>query len=135
LQTERRAEAARTEQVSAAAAARDVFLARDVARTELCTDTKWILALDAIGEIRGGKTPTSAYEDYKRRCAEQAALQPGLTDFRLFWTAVGRALAGRDKIIIDADKVPGRRNLLLMDPEQFKVPVPILAPRPLPQRP
>ena len=93
------------------------------------------LRLDAIGEMRAGKAAAAAYEDYKRHCAEQLALQPGLTDFRLFWTALGRALGGRDKIIIDADKVPGRRNLLLMDPDQFKVPVPMLAPRPLREGP
>ncbi len=52
-----------------------------------------------------------------------------LNDFRLFWTALGRSLGGRDKLIIDADQIPGRRHLLLMDPEQFRVPVPILAPR------
>jgi Cu+-exporting ATPase len=135
LQMGRRAEAARAEQVGAADSARDVFLARNGARAELSTETKWILALDAIGEMRGGKTPANAYEQYKRRCAEQLALQPGLTDFRLFWTALGRALGGREKIIIDANKVPGRLNMLMMDPEQFKVPVPILAPRPMPEGP
>ena len=31
-------------------------------------------------------------------------------------------------MIVDADKVPGRRQLLLLDPEQFRVPVPMLAP-------
>jgi len=36
---------------------------------------------------------------------------------------------GRDKIIIDADKVPGRRHLLLIDPEQFRLPFPFALPR------
>ena len=34
-------------------------------------------------------------------------LQAALTDFRLYWDALARALAGREKVIIDADKVPG----------------------------
>jgi hypothetical protein len=41
---------------------------------------------------------------------------------------MGEALAGREKMIIDAEKVPGRRQLFLADPEQFRVPVPVLVP-------
>ncbi len=123
LQTVRRAEAARTEQVTAAEAGRDVFLARNSARAELSQEAECLLALDAVGEVRSGKAPTAAYQDYRRRRGELLALQPALNDFRLFWTALGQALAGRDKMIIDADTVPGRRNLLLLDPEQFRVPV------------
>src|SRR5262249_162315 len=54
--------------------------------------------------------------------------QGTLTDFRLFWDALGKALAGREKLIVEGDKVPGRRQLLLFDPEKFKVPVPVLVP-------
>jgi Cu+-exporting ATPase len=129
LRTVRRAQAARAEKVSAAEAGRDVFLARQGARGELSAETEWLLALDAIGEIRTGKAPAAAYEGYQKRRADLLALQPVLNDFRLFWTELGRALAGRDKLIIDADKVPGRRNLLLLDPDQFRVPIPMLAPR------
>jgi Cu+-exporting ATPase len=129
LQTVRRAEAARAEQVHAAEAGRDVFLARRAARSELSTEANWMLALDAVGEIRSGKAPKAAYEDFKKRREEVKSLLPVLNDFRLFWTGLGRSLEGRDKLIIDADQVPGRRHLLLMDPDQFRVPVPMLAPR------
>jgi regulator of protease activity HflC (stomatin/prohibitin superfamily) len=129
LRTVRQAQAARAEKVSAAEAGRDVFLAREGARSELSAEAEWLLALDAIGEIRAGQAPAAAYGRYQSRRAELLALQPVLNDFRLFWTELGRALAGRDKMIIDADKVPGRRNLLLLDPEQFRVPIPMLAPR------
>ncbi len=44
-------------------------------------------------------------------------------DFRLFWDAITEALAGREKIIIDADRVPGRRHLFLADPGRIGVPV------------
>jgi Cu+-exporting ATPase len=54
--------------------------------------------------------------------------QAALTDFRLFWDALGKALNGREKLIIDADKVPGRRQLLLFDPDKFKIPVPVMIP-------
>jgi Cu+-exporting ATPase len=128
LQTVRRAEAARVEKLTAAEAGRDVFLARNAARAELAAETEWLLALDAVGEVRAGKAPAMAYDAYRRRRDELLALQPAINDFRLFWTGLGRALAGREKMIIDAEKVPGRRNLLLLDPEQFRVPVPMLAP-------
>jgi hypothetical protein len=49
-----------------------------------------------------------------------------LTDFRLFWEAMGQALAGRDKLIVDSAKVPGRRQLLLFDPKDFRVPFPVM---------
>jgi Cu+-exporting ATPase len=129
LRTVRRAQAARAEKVGAAEAGRDVFLAREGARGELSAEAEWLLSLDAIGDIRAGQAPAAAYGRYQSRRAELLALQPVLNDFRLFWTELGRALAGREKMIIDADKVPGRRNLLLLDPEQFRAPIPMLAPR------
>jgi hypothetical protein len=51
-----------------------------------------------------------------------ATQQATLTDFRLFWDMLGRALTGRDLVLIDADKVAGRRNFLLLDAEQFRPP-------------
>jgi Cu+-exporting ATPase len=126
LRRVRQAQAARAEKVSAAEAGRDVFLAREGARAELSAEAEWLLALGAIGEIRAGQAPAAAYGRYQSRRTELLALQPVLNDFRLFWTELGRALAGRDKMIIDADTVPGRRNLLLLDPDQFRVPIPVL---------
>ncbi|MBI1830770.1 MAG: hypothetical protein HYR84_04885, partial [Planctomycetes bacterium] len=52
-------------------------------------------------------------------------LQPGLTDFRHYWNAVAKALTGRDLLLIDADKINIRRNLMLFDPELFRAPPPI----------
>ena len=43
-----------------------------------------------------------------------------LTDFRLLWDAINQALAGRDKIVIDAENIRGRRNLWLLPQEWFK---------------
>jgi HflK protein len=57
---------------------------------------------------------------------------PGLVDFRLYWDSVAKALSGRELILIDTDKVVGRRNLMLFDPEQFRVPLPIIV-RPDPE--
>jgi Cu+-exporting ATPase len=129
LRTVRQAHAARTEKVADAQAGRDVFLARQGARATLSWATEWRLLLDASAQVRAGKVPAAAWDEYRRRRADLLALVPVLNDFRLFWTELGRALSGRDKMIIDADNVRGRRNLLLVDPEQFRVPVPMLTPR------
>ncbi|MBM4097795.1 MAG: heavy metal translocating P-type ATPase [Planctomycetes bacterium] len=47
-----------------------------------------------------------------------------LSDFRLLWDAVSQALAGRDKIVIDAENIRGRRNLWLLPQEWFRQPAP-----------
>jgi hypothetical protein len=47
-----------------------------------------------------------------------------LADFRLLWDSLGQALAGRDKIVIDAEGVRGRRNLWLFPPEWMRLPAP-----------
>jgi P-type Cu+ transporter len=38
--------------------------------------------------------------------------EPGLTDFRLFWTKLAEALAGKSKVVLDEE--PGRRRHLIM---------------------
>jgi hypothetical protein len=43
-------------------------------------------------------------------------------------------LSGRPLVLIDADKVKGQRNLMLFDPEVFRVPLPILMPQDRPPR-
>jgi hypothetical protein len=70
----------------------------------------------------------AANRQYETARAQRLASQAVLADFRLFWDMLGEALAGREKMIIDAERVPGRRQLLLIDPDQLRVPVPILAP-------
>ncbi len=51
---------------------------------------------------------------------------PGLVDFRVYWESVSKALSGRELLLIDSDKIAVRRNLMLFDAEQFRVPVPII---------
>ncbi len=88
---------------------------------------------EALKAVRGAEADKnekvlSAQADHDVFMAWLRSRQGTLTDFRLFWDALGRALSGREKLIVDADKVPGRRTLLLFDPEKFKVPVPVLVP-------
>jgi Cu+-exporting ATPase len=127
----RDAEAARTEAVKQAEAETTTFLARQRARTVLPLGQEWRLLRDAWDELGHGRPADDVARGYVRRRQGMLAVQTTLTDFRLFWEAVGRALAGRDKLIVDSDKVPGRRQLLLLDPDQFRVPIPMMG---LPER-
>jgi Cu+-exporting ATPase len=124
----RAAEASRAEVVKQAEAERTVFLARRRARTELPVAEEWRLLRDAAADLGRGRKLKDVVHDYRERRQGYLAVQATLTDFRLFWEAMGQALAGRDKLIVDGDNVAGRRHLLLIDPDQFRVPIPMLAP-------
>jgi Cu+-exporting ATPase len=123
LQVVRQARATAHETVRQAEAAQAVFLTRHAQRNELGLGQELALLRDAAIELWRGHTPTSVYGEYERRRRDQCAAQAALTDFRLYWDAIAGALVGRDKIIIDADRVPGRRHLLLLDPDQFRMPM------------
>ena len=69
-----------------------------------------------------GQDADTVYRDWQRRRRERLAIQVFLTDFRLVLETVVEGLSKRDKVIVDADKVPGRRHLLLFDPEWFRPP-------------
>ena len=85
---------------------------------------------ETVGEIASGKPMSSALADHDRRRRELLAMQAYLVDFRLTWDALGRTLGARDKVIIDAEKLPGRRTLLLFGPDQLTPPPIVLPNRP-----
>jgi P-type Cu+ transporter len=116
------------QKVREAEAARVAFTARVEARSALTAQEEWQFFREAVDAIRNGQDVAAAFSDYERRRSQRIALMTTLTDFRLFWDALGEALAGREKILIDADQVPGRRQLLLFDPDQFRVPAPVITP-------
>jgi Cu+-exporting ATPase len=123
----RRAEAARTEKVKRAEAETAAFLARQRARTELSPRQEMELLRIAADGLLSKRPAEEVYREYEENRQHWLAVQGTLTDFRLFWDAVGQALNGRDKLLVEADKVPGRRQLLLIDPDQFRIPVPLPA--------
>ena len=134
MQTELLAAADQFEKVQLAEAARDVFLARWRARTELSPAEEWALeiAFDALASAIGREL---AHEEYMRRRQERIAVHAFLTDFRLSLEALTAILGKRDKVIVDTDKLPGRRHLFLFAPETFRPPPPvILQDRMLPDR-
>jgi Cu+-exporting ATPase len=123
LQITRQAQAAAHETVTGAAAAQAAFLARQAVRAHLTAREEWRLVKEALLAVWHGQSSATAYQDYTRNRQARLALQAALTDFRLYWDALAHALTGRQKIIIDADQVPGRRHLLLIDPEQLRAPL------------
>ncbi|HLJ93251.1 MAG TPA: cation-translocating P-type ATPase family protein [Gemmataceae bacterium] len=129
LQIQRQSKAAAHETVTQADAAQAAFLARHRVRSRLATAEEWQLLREAFRSIWLGQGAVAAYQDYDRNRQARLALQAALTDFRLYWDALAQALVGRDKVIIDADKVPGRRHLLFLDPELFRLPFPFALPR------
>jgi Cu+-exporting ATPase len=56
-----------------------------------------------------------------------------LTELQMYWDARRKALAGRELILIDADKVKMQRNLMLFDPELLRIPPPMFQQRFLPK--
>jgi Cu+-exporting ATPase len=131
----KRARAAAREVVQQAQGSRAAFLARQQQRNRLGVWEELRLLADCFAAVGNHQTLAAAYRAYQSQRQERLALQASLTDFRLFWEALSAALAGREKVVIDTDKVPGRRQLWLVDPDQFRLPVPMPRPeRRLPAR-
>jgi Cu+-exporting ATPase len=128
------AQAEKAEKVFRATGYRDAFLARSRGRKALSAEQEWQLASEVLATTLAGGSAAEAKAQYERRRRELVARQAALTDFRLFWDTLGQALSGRELILIDADRVPGRRHLLLLDPDQLRPPPPILIqPRQMPE--
>jgi Cu+-exporting ATPase len=97
--------------VAEATATRDVFDRWKAARTTLTADEeKW------------------ANGDSAKR-EQLLAVKRFLTELRLSLDASVGALKGRDKILIDADKLPGTRKLFLLDPDLMPKTPPLAFPR------
>jgi Cu+-exporting ATPase len=112
LRIVRSAEADAHRKTTEATAARDVMLAWQQARTTLTQAEE-----SAVGA------------DPARR-ARLLASKRFLTDLRLSLDAAVAVLKTRDKILIDADKLPGTRKLYLLDPDLMpKAAVPMAFPR------
>jgi P-type Cu+ transporter len=117
LGTVRDAEGRATEQVALARAALDSFSAWHEARGRLSVTEEARLVADLVGRALASQSAAPAYADYERQRQDRLALRRTLIDARLAWESIARALADRPKVIVDADKLPGRRQLLLFDPE------------------
>ena len=70
---------------------------------------------------------SQARQLYQRRRQERIEQQSSLVEFRLYWDTLTQMLAGRSKVLIDAEKLPGRRTLWLVPFEPGQAPA--LVPR------
>jgi Cu+-exporting ATPase len=126
LQTVRSAEAQATERVALASAAAADFAAWHATRSILGPAEESRLAGELVTAIWAGRAVDVATSEYRQRRAERLAVRRSLTEFRLTWDALATVLGGRAKVIVDADRTPGRRQLLLFDPG----PLPLAQPKP-----
>ena len=109
--TEAAAHAGAFEKVSEAEAARDVFLMWHAARTTLSAEEERAVGGDSAERER------------------LLASKRFLTDTRLSLAAAVAVLKGRDKVLIDADKLPGTRKLYLFDPDLMPKAPPFAVPK------
>ncbi len=123
------AEAESHELLEKAQAHTEAFGARWQARSTLSWSVELALLAEAGRLLREGKPAQEAAQTWARQRQETLAVQAQLTDFRLYWEALAGALIGRDKVIVDSDKVPGRRHLLLLPPEMLRPPAILVPPR------
>ncbi|MHB1423921.1 MAG: cation-translocating P-type ATPase family protein [Gemmataceae bacterium] len=135
LKQEREAEAEAQRKILFAQAAQAAFERRYRLRHRLELAEEWRLFAAAWNEMSKGRPAAEVGKEYLRRRDEALVQQQALMDFRAYWEALSAALAGREKIIIDADKVPGRRNLWLIPLPPFGFPVPGMMPATRPQPP
>jgi Cu+-exporting ATPase len=105
------------------------FLAWVNVRKTLSFDQEWNLWLAFIDEVQAGKPIAQASENYDKKRADLIALQGEIVKTQLYWQTIGSALAGRDMLLVDAQKIGGRRQLILFDMDQFRLPIPIVMPQ------
>jgi Cu+-exporting ATPase len=104
--------------VRAAETDRDSFLAWHRIRTRLAPSEESQLRSEVARELKPGSSASEFEALFERRRRERIALNAALVDFRLSWMTMAMALGQRDKVFVDADKVSGRRHLLLFSPDQ-----------------
>ena len=118
------AEADASRKLFEATANRDAFLAWLRERNALSDAEENQLKADRETRLRAGVDAATVEKEIAAARERMRANRKWLTEFRLALAATAAVLAGRDKIILDADLVPGRRTIYLFDPELFRVPVP-----------
>jgi Cu+-exporting ATPase len=125
LKSVRSADGQAVERIALAKAAADAFFTWHAARSTLAPADEARLLSHLVTVLSNGESTDVAMSDYRRQRAERLAVRRSLTEFRLAWDALTTAFGGRAKVIVDADRVPGRRQLLLYDPGPLPPPVPI----------
>ncbi len=129
------AKAAKAEKVLEAHKDQQRFLALHRPRQELSHAAELQLAMRAASDLFAGDDGRNGRSNAIARIGPRLlALQAGLVDYRHYWNSATKALSGRELLLIDSDKVSGRRNLMLFDPDVFRVPFPVFVPQNAPLR-
>jgi Cu+-exporting ATPase len=115
---------ARTEAAKADAA---TFAAWVKARSTLSAEEEVALKAEIDRRVKTGESPMVVEKEIELRRAKLLAERRLMIDTRLALMAATDAFKGRDKVLIDAADVPGRRQLFLLDPVLLRVP---FGPRP-----
>jgi Cu+-exporting ATPase len=116
LNTVRNADAQAADKMASARAAADGFAAWHTARTTLQAAEEVRFARQFAVAVLNGHAADSAWSEYRQQRADLLVVRRSLTEFRLTWDALAAALGGRAKVIVDAEHVPGRRQLFLFEP-------------------
>ena len=124
----KRAEADAHTQLQAARADRDAFLAWHAVRNTLAPDEEATLAAERARRLKAGEETGRVEMDIAARRAKLLEERRFLVANRLAVQAVVDVLRLRDKVLIDAADVPGRRHLFLVDPDLLRMPS-LVAPR------
>ncbi len=123
------AEAEQHRKVKEAEAARDVIVFWQTMRTTLPPEEESKLIAEIETRVKAGQDRAVVSKEIAERRRQMIDARRFLTDFRLGLDATTAALRTRDKILIDADKLPGTRKLFLMDPDLFPRTPPLAFPR------
>jgi P-type Cu+ transporter len=132
LRTVRAAEAEAYRRTAEATATRDVLLSWQAARNSLTPEEEKMLSVELDERVKQGQERAAVTADIAARRQQLLATRRALTDFRLGLAAITAVLKTRDKILIDADKLPGTRKLYLIDPDltpRLPAGVPLAFPR------
>jgi Cu+-exporting ATPase len=81
----------------------------------------------AVSKVLEARAETSRFLELSAT-RKSTSGDAALTDFRIFWETVARALTGREMVLVDSDQVRGQRNLLLVDPALLRPTFPIMLP-------
>jgi Cu+-exporting ATPase len=125
----RRAETDAHRQVEDAKARRDAFAAWHRVRTQLTPEDEATFAAEKEARVKAGENPASVDMDLADRRQKVLAERRLFIESRLAARAATDVFRQRDKILIDAADLPGRRQLFLLDPDLLRMP-PGFGPKP-----
>ncbi len=137
LRTVRSAQADAYRRTAEALATRDVMLGWQAARNSLAPEEETKLNAELEDRVKRGQERSAVAAEINTRRQQSIATRRSLTDFRLGLAAITAVLKSRDKILIDADKLPGTRKLYLIDPDllpRMQPSIPLAFPRGADQR-